>query len=110
MHNMDRPLLDNDAQHAAALDVHPTSLLSHELSGNLTEGGDIDTENPSSTWHDAKHQPTTLTGWVPIAGILLADMFGLGALTLPSALARLGWAPGLGAIILAGVSMVYTGV
>lgn len=36
-------------------------------------------------------------------------MFGLGALTLPADIARLGWAPGLAAIGLAGVGMIYTG-
>lgn len=82
--------------------------MSHEVSGTLTDAGDIDALEPACD--DAKHRPAALTGWGPITCILLADMFGLGALTLPSDLARLGWAPGLGAIVLAGAGMLYTGL
>lgn len=105
------------------------SLLRGEVLGNLTDGGAIDTMADPTTadWHDGKHHATALTGWGPITCILLADMFGLGALTLPSDIARLGyvasvftriitrthhsrWAPGIAAITLCGVGMVYTGV
>lgn len=74
--------------------------------------GDIDAHGDPEAggWHDAKHHAAPLTGWGITTFILLADMFGLGSLTLPSDLARLGWILGIGAIVLAGVGMMYTGV
>jgi vesicular inhibitory amino acid transporter len=41
---------------------------------------------------------------------MLADMFGLGTLSLPADYARLGWAPALAFTVLFALGDVYTGV
>ncbi len=82
-----------------------------DVSGNLTESGDVDVHADPETggWQDAKHHAAPLTGWGITTFILLADMLGLGSLTLPGDLARLGWITGIGSILLAGLGMMYTG-
>ena len=41
---------------------------------------------------------------------MVAEMFGLGILTLPADFARLGWAVGLGIVLLFCLGMIYSGV
>ena len=67
----------------------------------------------------ADHAPLPETGGTPTAFaaasaratfvILLADMFGLGALTLPSVAARLGWIPATVALLVAATGACYSG-
>lgn len=67
----------------------------------------------------ADHAPLLETGGTPTAAtgasalgtgiILLADMFGLGALTLPSVAARLGWLPATVALLVAATGACYSG-
>lgn len=41
---------------------------------------------------------------------MVAEMFGLGILTLPADFARLGWAVGLAIVLLFCLGMIYSGV
>ena len=50
------------------------------------------------------------THWAFTTFLLLADMFGLGTLTLPADFARLGWAVALPVVIICAAGMVYSGV
>lgn len=48
--------------------------------------------------------------WLLITSTMVAEMLGIGALSLPSAFARLGWAAAAGVLLLAGSGMAFSGV
>ncbi|KAL0023611.1 hypothetical protein WJX77_006953 [Trebouxia sp. C0004] len=50
------------------------------------------------------------SGWILTTFIMVAEMFGLGILTLPADFARLGWAVGLGLVLLFCLGMMYSGL
>lgn len=50
------------------------------------------------------------SGWILTTCIMVAEMFGLGILTLPADFARLGWAVGLSIVLLFCLGMIYSGV
>lgn len=50
------------------------------------------------------------SGWILTMFVMVAEMFGLGILTLPADFARLGWAIGLGLVLLFCMGTMYSGV
>lgn len=50
------------------------------------------------------------SGWVLTMFVMVAEMFGLGILTLPADFARLGWAIGLGLVLLFCLGTIYSGL
>lgn len=52
----------------------------------------------------------TGTHWLLTTAILLGDMFGLGALTIPADFARLGWYLGFGSLSISALGMCYSGI
>ena len=48
--------------------------------------------------------------WVATAAVMLAEMFGLGTLSIPSAFARLGWMAGLTVTAGNAAGMVFAGL
>ncbi|KAL4457813.1 hypothetical protein ABPG75_012678 [Micractinium tetrahymenae] len=63
---------------------------------------------PASTANGSLHPAGT--PWGLTAGLLLADMFGIGALSLPSVFARLGWLVSFVLLVLFGLGCGYLGV
>ena len=50
------------------------------------------------------------SGWILTMFVMVAEMFGLGILTLPADFARLGWAVGLGLVLLFCLGTAYSGL
>ncbi|KAL3140245.1 hypothetical protein ABBQ38_004517 [Trebouxia sp. C0009 RCD-2024] len=50
------------------------------------------------------------SGWILTMFVMVAEMFGLGILTLPADFARLGWAIGLGLVLLFCLGTMYSGL
>ena len=48
--------------------------------------------------------------WLLITSTMVAEMLGIGALSLPSAFARLGWGGAAAVLVLAGSGMAFSGV
>ena len=92
---MDAPLLlddDNDGgETGTAARPRPRRRPSSSSSPSPSRGGGLRGATPTAT---------TL--------ILLGDMFGLGALSLPSVFARLGWLPAVSLLIIFSVSTIYS--
>ena len=73
----------------------------------LLDGGDVD----SPSRRRRRRRQSGGAGATPTATtlILLGDMFGLGALSLPSVFARLGWLPATALLLLFSAATVYSG-